>query len=83
CDLECDKIGEIFCYGPKLESDYKNERLNRRNSEVSVDAAVVTKVCGVLVAVGAVLYYKLDCKIAHVFMVVNAVKGIEIGDGIN
>ncbi len=36
-----------------------------------------------LVGLGEVLYDKLDSKLAHALMGVNAVKAVEIGEGIN
>ncbi|HEG2605010.1 TPA: chorismate synthase [Campylobacter jejuni] len=82
-DFEFAKKSEIFCLDPKLESDFKNEILNARNSKDSVGAAVFTKVSGMLVGLGEVLYDKLDSKLAHALMGINAVKAVEIGEGIN
>ncbi|HID0729294.1 chorismate synthase [Campylobacter jejuni] len=82
-DFEFANKSEIFCLDPKLESDFKNEILNARNSKDSVGAAVFTKVSGMLVGLGEVLYDKLDSKLAHALMGINAVKAVEIGEGIN
>ncbi|HEC1874063.1 TPA: chorismate synthase [Campylobacter jejuni] len=82
-DFEFAKKSEIFCLDPKLESDFKNEILNARNSKDSVGTAVFTKVSGMLVGLGEVLYDKLDSKLAHALMGINAVKAVEIGEGIN
>lgn len=82
-DFEFAKKSEIFCLDPKLESDFKNEILNARNSKDSVGAAVFTKVSGMLIGLGEVLYDKLDSKLAHALMGINAVKAVEIGEGIN
>ncbi len=57
--------------------------LNARNSKDSVGAAVFTKVSGMLIGLGEVLYDKLDSKLAHALMGINAVKAVEIGEGIN
>ncbi|WP_227541887.1 chorismate synthase, partial [Klebsiella pneumoniae] len=82
-DFEFANKSEIFCLDPKLESDFKNEILNARNSKDSVGAAVFTKVSGMLIGLGEVLYDKLDSKLAHALMGINAVKAVEIGEGIN
>ncbi len=46
-------------------------------------ASVYTRAKGMLVGLGEVLYDKLDSKLAHALMGINAVKAVEIGEGIN
>ncbi|MCW1360878.1 chorismate synthase [Campylobacter sp. US33a] len=82
-DFEFAKKSEIFCLDPFLENDFKEEILNARNSKDSVGASVFTKVSGVMAGLGEVLYDKLDAKIAHALMGLNAVKAVELGEGIN
>lgn len=82
-DFDFAKKSEIFCLDPKLEQDFKNEILNARNSKDSVGAAVFTRVSGMPIGLGEVLYDKLDSKLAHALMGINAVKAVEIGEGIN
>ncbi|MBT0885691.1 chorismate synthase, partial [Campylobacter sp. 2018MI10] len=82
-DFEFAKTSEIFCHDQKLESDFKNEILRARNSKDSVGASVYTRAKGMLVGLGEVLYDKLDSKLAHALMGINAVKAVEIGEGIN
>ncbi|HEC2816629.1 TPA: chorismate synthase [Campylobacter jejuni] len=82
-DFDFAKESEIFCLDPRLENDFKNEILNARNSKDSVGAAIFTKASGMLIGLGEVLYDKLDSKLAHALMGINAVKAVEIGEGIN
>ncbi|MBT0864126.1 chorismate synthase [Campylobacter coli] len=82
-DFEFAKQSEIFCLDPNLEDEFKNEILSARNSKDSVGASVYTRAKGMLVGLGEVLYDKLDSKLAHALMGINAVKAVEIGEGIN
>ncbi|EAI3823523.1 chorismate synthase [Campylobacter coli] len=82
-DFEFAKQSEIFCLDPNLEDEFKNEILGARNSKDSVGASVYTRAKGMLVGLGEVLYDKLDSKLAHALMGINAVKAVEIGEGIN
>ena len=82
-DFEFAKQSEIFCLDPNLEDEFKKEILSARNSKDSVGASVYTRAKGMLVGLGEVLYYKLDSKLAHALMGINAVKAVEIGEGIN
>ncbi|EOH1933332.1 chorismate synthase [Campylobacter jejuni] len=82
-DFEFAKQSEIFCLDPNLEDEFKNEILSTRNSKDSVGASVYTRAKGMLVGLGEVLYDKLDSKLAHALMGINAVKAVEIGEGIN
>ncbi|EAK4193842.1 chorismate synthase [Campylobacter coli] len=82
-DFEFAKQSEIFCLDPNLEDEFKKEILSARNSKDSVGASVYTRAKGMLVGFGEVLYDKLDSKLAHALMGINAVKAVEIGEGIN
>jgi len=52
-----------------------------RKSGDSVGARIYVEATGVPVGLGAPLYDRLDADIAHAMMGLNAVKGVEIGDG--
>ncbi len=52
-----------------------------RKSGDSVGARLYVEACGVPVGLGEPLYDKLDADIAYAMMGINAVKGVEIGDG--
>lgn len=82
-DFEFAKESEIFCLDKNLENAFKQEILNARNEGDSVGAAVLTRVKNAPLGLGEVLYDKLDSKLAHALMGINAVKAVEIGSGIN
>lgn len=82
-DFEFARESEIFCLDSNLENDFKNEILNARNSKDSVGAAVFTRVKNTPIGLGEVLYDKLDSKLAHALMGINAVKAVEIGEGVS
>jgi len=48
----------------------------------SIGGAVLVKAFNVPIGLGEPIYYKLDSKLADAFMSINAVKAVEIGDGI-
>ncbi len=52
-----------------------------RKSGSSLGAVVVCEAHGVPAGWGAPIYAKLDAELAHAMMGINAVKGVEIGDG--
>ena len=52
-----------------------------RKSGDSVGARLYVEACGVPVGLGEPLFDKLDADIAKAMMGINAVKGVEIGDG--
>ena len=62
---------------PKLEA-YMDQL---RRAGDSCGARLTVRATGVPVGLGDPLYDKLDADIAHVMMGINAVKGVEIGDG--
>ncbi|TKX31537.1 chorismate synthase [Campylobacter estrildidarum] len=82
-DFNWAQKSEIFCLDPSLENDFKAEILNAKKSKDSIGAAVFTRVNGMIKGLGEVLYDKLDSKLAHALMGINAVKAVEIGEGIN
>ena len=55
---------------------------NAKKRHDSVGGAVLVEATGVPIGLGEPLYHKLDAKIADAMMSINAVKAIEIGDGI-
>ena len=82
-DLEFAKKSEIFALDEALENAFKDEILKAKNAKDSVGAAVFTRISGVVAGLGEPLYDKLESKLAHAFMGINAVKAVEIGAGIN
>ena len=80
-DLEFAKKSEIFALDEALENAFKDEILKAKNAKDSVGAAVFTRISGVVAGLGEPLYDKLESKLAHAFMGINAVKAVEIGVG--
>ncbi len=82
-DFDFAKQSEIFCLDKDLEPSLKNEILKARNSKDSVGGEVFSRIKNVPIGLGEPLYDKLDSKIAHALMGINAVKAVEIGSGIS
>ncbi|MCR2061215.1 chorismate synthase, partial [Campylobacter helveticus] len=82
-DFEFANKSEIFCLDKNLEEAFKEEISKAKKEKDSVGAAVFTRVSRVMAGLGEVLYDKLDSKLAHALMGINAVKAVEIGSGIN
>ena len=80
-NLEFAKKSEIFALDKALENAFKDEILKAKNAKDSVGAAVFTRISGVMSGLGEPLYDKLESKLAHAFMGINAVKAVEIGVG--
>lgn len=72
---------EIFALDKDIENQQKLAIKNALNSHDSVGGVVIVKVTGAPVGLGEPMYHKLDAKIADAMMGINAVKGVEIGDG--
>jgi chorismate synthase len=73
---------EIFALDFEVEEAQKNAILEAKNSHNSVGGVVLINVKNVPIGLGEPLYFKLDSQIANAMMSINAVKAIEIGDGI-
>ena len=80
-DFEFAEKSEIFALDSALENAFKEQILKAKNAKDSVGAAVFTRVSGVMVGLGEPLYDKLESKLAHALMGINAVKAVEIGAG--
>ena len=73
---------DIFCLDKDMESTFKEEILKVKYAKNSIGASVMTCVSGATIGLGEPLYDKLDSKLAHALMGINAVKAVEIGNGI-
>ncbi|TQR58181.1 chorismate synthase [Campylobacter troglodytis] len=80
-DLEFAKKSEIFALDETLENAFKDEILRAKKQKDSLGAAVFTRISGVMAGLGEPLYDKLESKLAHALMGINAVKAVEIGIG--
>ena len=81
-DFENVKDSEIYALDKNLEEEQKNAILEARNSHNSVGGVALVNVKNCPIGLGEPLYFKLDSQIANAMMSINAVKAVEIGDGI-
>lgn len=80
-DFDHAKNSSIYSLDQNAEVAQKEAISNALKSHDSVGGVVFVRAFGVPVGFGEPLYYKLDAKIADAMMGINAVKGVEIGDG--
>ena len=72
---------EIFALDFEVEQAQKDAILEAKNSHNSVGGIALINVKNVPIGLGEPLYFKLDSQIANAMMGINAVKAVEIGDG--
>ncbi|WBH15707.1 chorismate synthase [Sphingomonas radiodurans] len=71
----------LFCPDPAAAARWEEKVDAARKSGSSLGAVVACEATGVPAGWGAPLYAKLDSELAAAAMSINAVKGVEIGDG--
>ena len=71
----------FWCPDPVAAADWADYLDGVRKSGNSVGAVIEVVAAGVPAGLGAPLYGKLDSDLASAMMSINAVKGVEIGDG--
>ena len=71
----------FFCPDPKAAADWETYLDGVRKAGSSAGAVIEIVASGVPVGLGAPIYGKLDQDLASAMMSINAVKGVEIGDG--
>ena len=71
----------FFCPDPAAAAAWEAELSAIRKAGSSVGAVIEVVADGVPIGLGAPLYGKLDAELAGALMGVNAVKGVEIGEG--
>ncbi len=78
-----DEVGRnpFFCPDPEAAAAWATTLDEVRKSGSSVGAVVELVAAGVPVGLGDPVYDKLDADLARAMMSINAVKGVEIGDG--
>lgn len=81
-DFEYAKNSDIFALDKHQEASQKEAILNAKNSHNSVGGVALIKVSNAPIGLGEAIYHKLDSQIASAMMSINAVKAVEIGDGI-
>ncbi len=77
------KKSEIFALDKDVEQSQKDAILDAKNSHNSVGGVALINVTNTPIGLGEPLYFKLDSQIANAMMSINAVKAVEIGDGMN
>ncbi len=82
-DFKNVKNSEIYALDKKVEEAQKKAILQAKNSHNSVGGIALINIKNCPIGLGEPLYYKLDSQLANAMMSINAVKAIEIGDGIN
>ncbi|RBQ31219.1 chorismate synthase [Arcobacter sp. FW59] len=81
-DFENVQSSEIFALDKSVEEEQKRAILDAKNSHNSVGGVALINVKNCPIGLGEPIYHKLDSQIASAMMSINAVKAIEIGDGI-
>lgn len=81
-DFEYAKSSQIFALDKDVEEKQKEAIQEALNKHDSLGGAVLIKATGVPAGLGEPMYHKLDGQIANGMMGLNAVKAVEIGDGI-
>ncbi len=76
------KSSIIYALDAEKEEAQKEAILTAKNSHDSVGGVSRVLIKGAPVGLGQPLYYKLDAVLADAMMGINAVKAVEIGDGI-
>jgi len=82
-NFDAGEIGNNPFFCPDSRAAQRWEKLvdDARKAGSSLGAVVACAATGVPAGWGAPLYAKLDAELAHACMGINAVKGVEIGDG--
>ena len=81
-DYEAAKNSLIYALDPNKEQEQKDAILRAKNDHDSVGGISRVVVKGAPTGLGQPLYYKLDAILADAMMGINAVKAVEIGDGV-
>ena len=81
-DYESAKNSIIYALDKNKEEAQKEAILNAKNAHDSVGGVARIVVKGAPIGLGQPLYYKLDGVLADAMMGLNAVKAVEIGDGV-
>lgn len=80
-DWQAVNSNPFFCPDASVLADFETLIHDCRKNGTSVGAKLVVLATGVPVGLGEPVFDRLDADIAHAMMGINAVKGVEIGDG--
>jgi chorismate synthase len=81
-DFDYASTSPIYSLDKDLEDKQTQAIMDAKNDHNSVGGVVLTMAKGMPIGLGEPLYYKLDAILADAMMSINAVKAIEIGDGV-
>jgi len=81
-DYEYAKSSIIYALDSSVEEAQKEAILKAKNEHDSVGGVSRVLIQGAPIGLGQPLYYKLDAILADAMMGINAVKAVEIGDGV-
>lgn len=81
-DYEKAKSSLIYALDVSKEAEQKEAILHAKNNHDSVGGVARVLIKGAPIGLGQPLYYKLDGVLADAMMGINAVKAVEIGDGV-
>ena len=81
-DFEYAKNSLIFTLDKNKEQQQQQAIKEAKNAHDSLGGVVLVKATNVPIGLGEPMYHKLDSQIANSMMGLNAVKAVEIGDGI-
>ena len=80
-DFNFAKNSDIYSLDKNQENSQKEAILKAKNNHDSVGGVALVKIKNSPIGLGEPIYYKMDSLLAEAMMSINAVKGIEIGDG--
>ncbi len=80
-DFEFAKKSEIYSLDIDKENLQKEAILRAKSAHDSVGGVCFVKIKNAPIGLGEPIYYKMDAVLADAMMSINAVKGVEIGDG--
>ena len=81
-DYKGAKDSLIYALDASVEKEQKDAILKAKNNHDSVGGVSRVLIKGTPIGLGQPLYYKLDAVLADAMMGINAVKAVEIGDGV-
>ncbi|OUS34224.1 chorismate synthase ['Osedax' symbiont bacterium Rs2_46_30_T18] len=80
-DWDCIESNPFFCPDASLVEPLEKYMDALRKEGNSIGAKISVRAMGVPVGLGEPIFDRIDAEIAHALMSINAVKGVEIGDG--
>lgn len=81
-DFSYPQNSPIYALDKNVEEAQKEAILAAKNRHDSVGGVATVNISGLPIGLGEGLYYKLDAVLAEAMMGINAVKAVEIGEGI-